>query len=106
MLFAVQNKIMKFINSFFSNYGLVKLQNDNLFTKTIVNKKKCYKIKKNRSKYNVVSQHKSLKTLQIPLVFIQDEPSIKLYKESHDKESHDKEESDFGPYLRYMYQMS
>jgi len=101
MLFAVQNKIMKFIKSFFRNYGLVKLQNDNFVTKTIVNKKKCYKIKKNRSKYNVVSLHKSLKTLQIPLVFIQDKPSIKLYKESHDKE-----ESDFGPYLRYMYQMS
>jgi hypothetical protein len=56
------------------------------------------------------------KSLQIPLVFIQDEPSIKLCKESHDKESHDKEshdkeshdkeDSDFGPYLRYMYQMS
>lgn len=101
MLFAVQNKIMKFINSFFRNYGLVKLQNDNFVTKTIVNKKKCYKIKKNRSKYNVMSLHKSLKTLQIPLVFIQDKPSIKLYKESQDKE-----ESDFGPYLRYMYQMS
>jgi hypothetical protein len=98
MLFAVQNKIMKFIKSFFTNYNL---QNHNFFTKTIVNKKKCYKIKKNRSKYNVVSLHKSLKTLQIPLVFIQDEPSIKLYKESHEKE-----ESDFGPYLRYMYQMS
>jgi len=96
MLFAVQNKIMKFIKSFFTNYNL---QNDNLFTKTIVNKKKCYKIKKNRSKYNVVSLHKSLKTLQTPVVFIQDEPSIKLYKESHDKESK------FGPYLRYMYQM-
>lgn len=97
MLFAVQNKIMKFIKSFFTNYNL---QNDNFFTKTIVNKKKCYKIKKNRSKYNVVSLHKSLKTLQIPLVFIQDEPSIKLYKDSHNKESN------FGPYLRYMYQMS
>ena len=101
MIFAVQNKIMKFINSFFTNYGLVKLQNDNFVTKTIVNKKKCYKIKKNISQYNLVCQHKILKTLQIPLVFIQDEPSIKLYKESHNKE-----ESNFGPYLRYMYQMS
>lgn len=97
MLFAIQNKIRKFINSFFTNYNL---QNDNFVTKTIVNKKKCYKIKKNRSKYNVVSQHKSLKILQTPLVFIKDEPSIKLYKDSHDKE-----ECDFGPYLRYMYQM-
>ena len=100
MLFAVQNKIIKFIKSFFTNY---KLQNDNFVTKTIVNKKKCYKIKKNKSQYNVVCKYKSL---QIPLVFIQDEPSIKLYKESHDKESHDKEASNFGPYLRYMYQMS
>jgi len=104
MIFAVQNKIMKFINFFFRNYGLVKLQNDNFVIKTIVNKKKCYKIKKNRSKYNVMSLYKSLKN--VPLVLIQDEPSIKLYKESQHKESHDKEECDFGPYLRYMYQMS
>ena len=97
MLFAVQNKLMKFINSFFTNY---KSQNNNFVTKTIMNKKKCYKIKKNRSQYNLVSQHKILKTLQLPLVFIQDEPSIKLYKES------DYKEESFGPYLRYMYQMS
>ena len=100
MLFAIQNKIIKFINSFFKNYGLLTLQKDNFVTKTIVNKKKCYKIKKNRSQYNLVSKNKILKTLQMPLVFIKDEPSIKLYKESHDKESN------FGPYLRYMYQMS
>ncbi len=69
MLSSLQNIIMKFINSFFRNYGLVKLQNDNFVTKTIVNKKKCYKIKKNKSQYNVVCKYKSLKTLQIPLVF-------------------------------------
>jgi hypothetical protein len=108
MLSSLQNKIMKCINFFFRNY---KLQNDNFVTKTIVSKKKCYKIKKNRSQYNVVSynlvsKHKNLKTVQIPVIFIQDEPSIKLCKESNDKESHDKEESNFGPYLRYMYQMS
>jgi len=97
MLSSLKNKIIKFINSFFRNYGLLTLQKDNFVTKTIVNKKKCYKIKKNRSQYNLVSKNKSLK---MPLVFIKDEPSIKLYKESHDKESN------FGPYLRYMYQMS
>ena len=58
MLFAVQNKIMKFINSFFTNYNL---QNNNFVTKTIFNKKKCYKIKKNRSQYNLVCKNKSLK---------------------------------------------
>lgn len=98
MIFYVTKTIMKFINSFFANY---KLQNYHFVTKTIVNKKKCYKIKKNRSQYNLVSQHKILKTLQLPLVFIQDQPSIKRYKECYDKE-----ESNFGPYLRYMYQMS
>ena len=100
MLSSLKNKIMKFINSFFTTYGLIKSQNDNFVIKTIVNKKKSYKIKKNRSPYNLVSQHKILKNVQLPLVFIQDEPSIKRCKESHDKES------DFGPYLRYMYQMS
>jgi hypothetical protein len=97
MLSSLQNRIMKFINSFFANY---KLQNDNFLTKTIANKKKCYKIKKNRSQYKRVCQHKIIKTLQIPVVFIQDEPSIKLYKESHNKEC------DVGSYLRYIYQMS
>lgn len=97
MIFYVTKTIMKFINSFFANY---KLQNENSIIKTILNKKKCYKIKKNRSQYNLVSQNKILKTVQSPLVFIQDEPSIKLYKES------DYKEESFGPYLRYMYQMS
>ena len=105
-------QIIKFIKCFFANYGFVKLQNENFTTKTIVNKKKSYKIKKNRSRYNLVYYHK---ISQLPLVFIQDEPSIKFYNESRDKESRDKEsrdkesrdkESDFGPYLRYMYQMS
>jgi hypothetical protein len=95
-------EIIKCIKSFFVNYGFVKLQNENFVTKTIVNKKKCYKIKKKRSQYNVVYHNK---ISQLPLVFIQDEPSIKFYKESRDKESRDKE-CDFGPYLRYMYQMS
>lgn len=97
MIFYVTKTILKFINSFFANY---KLQNDNFVTKTILNKKKSYKIKKNRSQYNLVYQNKILKTVQSSLVFIQDEPSIKLYKES------DYKEESFGPYLRYMYQMS
>lgn len=95
MIFSVIKTIMKFINSFFANY---KLQNENSVIKTILNKKKCYKIKKNRSQYNLVSQNKILKTVQRPLVFIQDEPLIKLYKETHNKEP--------DQYLRYIYQMS
>ena len=90
-------EIIKCIKSFLVNYGFVKSQNENFITKTIVNKKKCYKIKKKRFQYNLVYQNK---ISQLPLVFIQDEPSIKFCKESRDKES------EFGPYLRYMYQMS